>query len=130
MSITHDTVGKYITVAAADGDAEAYLVRPAGENPESDYPGVLFIIDAIGLRPQTRRMADRIASWGYVVLVPNVFYRWGTAEETSPEDELLDADARKEFFSVAMPRVHALTDDLAEPDLSAYIDALNATPGV
>lgn len=140
MSITHDTVGKYITVAAADGDAEAYLVRPAADdpaskdpdsaNPETDYPGVLFIIDAIGLRPQTRRMADRIASWGYVVLVPNVFYRWGTAEETSPEDELLDADARKEFFSVAMPRVHALTDDLAEPDLSAYIDALKATPGV
>ena len=55
MTITHDTVGKHITVAAADGDAEAYLVRPAGddpagENPETDYPGVLFIIDAIGLR--------------------------------------------------------------------------------
>ena len=121
------TRGADITVAAADGDAEAYLVRP---DDDADHPGVLFIIDAIGLRRQTRRMADRIASWGYVVLVPNVFYRWGTAAETSPEDELLDDDARAEFFAEAMPRVHALTDDLVEPDLSAYIDALRSTPGV
>ena len=117
------TRGADITVTAADGDAEAYLVRP---DDDADHPGVLFIIDAIGLRRQTRRMADRIASWGYVVLVPNVFYRWGTAAE----DELLDDDARAEFFAEAMPRVHALTDDLVEPDLSAYIDALRSTPGV
>ena len=125
----HDTVGENVTVAAADGDAEAYLVRPDSEGPDSEYPGVLFIIDAIGLRPQTRRMADRIASWGYVVLVPNVFYRWGSAEETSPDDELLDAESREQFFSAAMPRVRA-TDDLAVPDLAAYIDTLRATPGV
>ena len=64
------TRGADITVTAADGDAEAYLVRP---DDDADHPGVLFIIDANGLRRQTRRMADRIASWGYVVLVPNVF---------------------------------------------------------
>lgn len=135
MTDTYATVGENVTVAAADGDAEAYLVRPdseneGSENPDGDYPGVLFIIDAIGLRPQTRRMADRIASWGYVVLVPNVFYRWGSAEETSPDDELLDAESREQFFSAAMPRVRALTDDLAVPDLAAYIDTLRATPGV
>ncbi|GAC50336.1 dienelactone hydrolase family protein [Gordonia aichiensis] len=121
------THGEDIVVTAADGDAEAYLVGP---DDDADHPGVLFVIDAIGLRRQTRRMADRIASWGYVVLVPNVFYRWGTAAETSPDDDLLDDDTRAAFFAEAMPRVHALTDDLAEPDLSAYIDALRSMPGV
>lgn len=121
------TLGEDIVVTAAHGDAEAYLVGP---DDDADHPGVLFVIDAIGLRRQTRRMADRIASWGYVVLVPNVFYRWGTAAETSPDDDLLDDDTRAAFFAEAMPRVHALTDDLAEPDLAAYIDALRSMPGV
>ncbi len=62
-------MGQTIEIQAADGSAEAYLTGEAGR------PGVLFYIDAIGLRPRIEEMADRIASWGYVVLAPNVFYR-------------------------------------------------------
>ena len=65
-------MGETIELQAADGTAEAYLTGHPGD------PGVLFYIDAIGLRPQIETMADRIASWGYVVLAPNVFYRDGT----------------------------------------------------
>ena len=54
-------------------------------------------------------MADRIASWGYVVLAPNVFYRNGTANETSP-DGSLDTDKRRaDFFKLAGPRIAGLT---------------------
>ena len=60
-----------------DGTAEAYLTGTG--------PGVLFFIDAIGLRPQIAQMADRIAAWGYTVLAPNTLYRSGTAAETSPD---------------------------------------------
>ena len=52
-----------------DGNVESYLTGSG--------PGVLLYIDAIGLRPQTEAMADRIAAWGYTVLVPNVLYRSG-----------------------------------------------------
>ncbi len=45
---------------------------------------MLLFVDAIGLRAQIREMADRIASWGYVVLVPHVFYRDGSAAEPPP----------------------------------------------
>ena len=41
---------------SVDGVAEAYLTGETGR------PGVLFYIDAIGLRPQIEDMADRIAS--------------------------------------------------------------------
>lgn len=64
-------MGETIQIEAADGNAEAYLTGRAGD------PGVLFYVDAIGLRPQIEEMADRIASWGYVVLAPHVFYRDG-----------------------------------------------------
>ena len=72
-------MGQTIDLQAADGTAQAYLAGNPGD------PGVLFYIDAIGLRPQIETMADRIASWGYVVLAPNVFYRDGRAERARAE---------------------------------------------
>ena len=64
-----------VEVTTPDGVADAYLARPDDER----HPGVLFIMDAYGLRPQIEEMADRIAAEGYVVLAPNVFYRAGRA---------------------------------------------------
>jgi carboxymethylenebutenolidase len=68
--------GSTIDVATPDGVADCYLSKPAGDGV---HPGVLFMIDAIGLRPRIEEMADRIAAQGYVVLAPNVFYRAGRA---------------------------------------------------
>ncbi len=76
------TTGEHLHVTTADGTAEAYLVGGDGR------PGVLFFVDAIGLRPQIREMADRIASWGYTVLVPHVFYRDGSAADLAPSADL------------------------------------------
>lgn len=39
-------------------------------------------------------MADRIASWGYVVLVPHLFHRYGSAAEWAPTEDLLLLEAR------------------------------------
>ena len=61
--------------------------RPTSPGPApgaaASTPGVLFFMDAIGLRPRIAEMAQRIADWGYVVLAPNVFYRDGTRRATS-----------------------------------------------
>ena len=86
-------MGETIEIQAADGVAEAYLTGEAGR------PGVLLYIDAIGLRPRIEEMADRIASWGYVVLAPNVFYRDGRAAELAPRTDLRDPQARAAFFA-------------------------------
>ncbi len=87
-------------------------------------------MDAIGLRPQIRQMADRIAGWGYVVLAPNTFHRSGTAEETSPRGDLRAPGAREEFFAEAVPRMEALTSDLSRADTTAYLDALRSADQV
>lgn len=112
-------MGDTIEVAAPDGTAEAYLAGEAGR------PGVLFYIDAIGLRPRIEEMADRIASWGYVVLAPNVFYRDGRAADLAPAADLRDPGAREAFFaSGVMERVRALTPDRAGPDAHAWVTEL------
>ncbi|MEO6020046.1 MAG: dienelactone hydrolase family protein, partial [Knoellia sp.] len=121
------------TVAMSEGrTAEVYVARPtavaAGLTPAgrtqangADLPGVLFFMDAIGLRPRIAEMAQRIANWGYVVLAPNVFYRFGTVEELAPTTDLTDPNAREEFFKGAMSRVRALTSKRAERDIPAYL---------
>ena len=61
-----------IDVSTPDGVADAYLAVPDGGGR---LPGVLFVMDAFGLRPRIAEMVQRIASQGYAVLAPNVFYR-------------------------------------------------------
>ena len=110
------------------GVAEAYLARPAADGGE--HPGVLFFMDAIGLRPQIAEMCQRIADWGYVVLAPNVFHRNGRADDLAPKADLTQPGEREAFFKGVMPRVQALTSALAEQDIPADLAALRGLEGV
>jgi carboxymethylenebutenolidase len=116
-----------IEVPVPDGAAEAYVARPG---TPGDHPGVLMLADAFGLRPQIEQMAGRIAGWGYVVLVPHVFHRAGTVAALAPRVDLRDGEASADYRAEAFGRVRALTPELAERDLPAYVDALLALPGV
>ena len=116
-------MGTTLEIATDDGTAEAYLTGSG--------PGVLFFIDAIGLRPRIEEMADRIAGWGYTVLAPNVFYRLGAREELLPPMDLTVPENRKAYGPVIMPRVQGYTPDLSDPDTARWLDALgeHAHPG-
>ncbi|MET0449992.1 MAG: dienelactone hydrolase family protein [Aeromicrobium sp.] len=115
-----------IQIPVPDGRAEAYVSRP----DDQDHPGVLFHVDAIGLRPRIKEMADRIASWGYVVLVPHAFYREGSAEELAPTTDLTEPGAREEFFGGLRTLLSGHTSDRSDADLDAYVTALQGLPGV
>jgi carboxymethylenebutenolidase len=110
--------GSTIDIPTPDGVADCYLSLPAGDGPR---PGVLLMIDAIGLRPQIEQMADRIAAQGYVVLAPNVFYRAGRAPlwETPT---LTDPESRGRFFETLGPVMRALTPAAVAADGGAYLD--------
>lgn len=119
-----------IWIPAPDGSAEALLgTPPDAEDGDVGLPGVLLYMDAIGLRPQIAEMVDRIASWGYVVLAPNVFYRDGTAEELAPTDDLHEPSHREAFMATAMPRVAAYAVDQATRDADAWVGALQERAG-
>ncbi len=111
------------------GVAEAYVTRPRAESG-GEHPGVLFCMDAFGLRPRIEEMAQRIADWGYVVLAPNVFHRDGRIDDLEPQVDLTDRGQREGYVKEAMSRVGALTPDKAERDLPTYLTALRGLPGV
>jgi carboxymethylenebutenolidase len=112
-------MGQTIEIDAPGGPAEAYLAGEPGR------PGVLLFMDAIGLRPRIPEMADRIASWGYVVLAPHVFYRQGRAADLAPREDLREPAAMDRFFADGvMERVGGYTPEQSDPDTAAWLDTL------
>src|SRR5437764_8845691 len=101
-----------VEIRTPDGVADAYLTRPDhGER----HPGVLFVMDAYGLRRRIEEMADRIAGRGYAVLAPNVFYRAGRAP-VLPFPDMSREDARAEFFEAVRPLMSELTPERLAAD--------------
>ncbi|WP_250031650.1 dienelactone hydrolase family protein [Paractinoplanes maris] len=115
-----------VQISTADGTADSYFVRPAGDGP---FPGVLLFMDAFGLRPRIAEMAERIAERGYAVLAPNILYRGGASPLIQPE-ELTDADKRGAAFGRLMPLIQGLTADRVAADSQSYLDFFHAQAGV
>lgn len=109
-----------IEVKTHDGAADAYFAKP---NDEERHPAVLFLMDAFGLRPRIDEMVQRIASKGFVVLAPNVFYR-DARSPIVPLELLDDAERRSELFGTIMPLMQALTGERIVSDADAYLGLL------
>ena len=121
-----ETELRRLDLDAPDGPCDATLARPEAEGA---YPGVLFLMDAIGLRPGIDRMVERIASWGYVVLAPNILYRGGRAPVV-PLADLRVPEEREAYLDALMPIVRGLTPARMVRDAGAYLDALtDLAPG-
>ena len=59
-------------IQTPDGLCTTEVVVPPGSGP---WPAVIVFFDAGGLRPAQTRIAERIASDGYLVLQPDLFHR-------------------------------------------------------
>jgi carboxymethylenebutenolidase len=116
--------GNSIDIPTSDGVTDAYVAYP---DDGAAYPGVLMYTDVFGLRGLVRDMADRLASSGYTVLVPNVYYRLGRAPVIISPDEIAPDDLARYIFQVIMPQISALTPELVMRDASAYLDWLAAS---
>jgi len=108
-----------VMVPTPDGKADAALFHPAGAG---NWPAVLMWPDILGLRPVFREMGKRLAAAGYVVLVPNPFYRVKRAPiVTGPFDF-----NNKDDVATIMAFKTGLTDAMVDEDARAYITFLDA----
>jgi len=90
---------------------EGYLATPSGNGP---FPGVIMVHEWWGLNRDIARLADALASEGYVVLAPDAF-RGSVAQDTqgamqqmstTPQEQMAaDMDAALDFL-----RSHELVD--------------------
>ncbi len=61
-----------VELTTRDGAMQTFVTRPEEGAP---HPLVLFYMDAPGKREELHDMARRIATTGYAVLLPNLYYR-------------------------------------------------------
>jgi carboxymethylenebutenolidase len=108
-----------VTVKTPDGSCDAVLFTPPGKGP---FPGVLVWTDIGGLRPVFRDLGRRLASSGYVVLVPNPFYRSQKAPVIEGALNFGDPEVRKKLFAMR----GAMTDEGIDKDSTAYLGFLAA----
>jgi carboxymethylenebutenolidase len=62
----------HLDILTADGAMNTFVVHPDEDGP---HPVVLFYMDAPGKREELHDMARRLASVGYFVVLPNLYYR-------------------------------------------------------
>jgi carboxymethylenebutenolidase len=115
-----------LRIPTPDGEADAFAVHP---DDGEQHPGVLMYPDAFGPRRVVEEMAGELAGHGYHVLVPNVFYRHGTAPVVDLPAHI-GHEARPVIFEQLMPLVDAHTSERALRDAGAYLGFLAARPGV
>jgi carboxymethylenebutenolidase len=112
-----------VEIPAPDGTAAASLHVPDGEGP---WPGVVLFVDAFGTRETMSRMGDEIAALGYVVLVPDVYYRdpgWAPFDTMTT---FSDEAERGRLFGL----VGSLSNERIAADATAYADFLLGRPQV
>jgi len=95
---------RQIDIRTRDGVCPSYVAHPAGAGP---WPAVLVFMDGLGIRPAMLELGDRLASQGYFVLLPDLFYRSGPYAPMDPHTVLSNPDQRKvlveKYFTPASP---------------------------
>jgi carboxymethylenebutenolidase len=80
-----------ISIRTQDGDCPAYVFTPSGPGR---HPAVIFYMDGFGIRRTILNMGQRLAGYGYVVLVPDLFYRAGHYDPLDPKAAFASGDVR------------------------------------
>jgi carboxymethylenebutenolidase len=105
-----------IDVATADGVMSAYEIIA---DDEGQGPAILFLMDGLGYRPALKAMAERLASHGYNVLLPDLYHRSGKHVHFEPAMMMSPAT-----LAEMRKRVGNLTPEMVMSDVAACLDVL------
>jgi carboxymethylenebutenolidase len=110
-----------IELATDGGLMDCYVCLPeAKERAKGPWPAVVFYMDAMGVRPDLLGMAHRLASYGYVVIVPNLYYRTGPHEPFDPDSAFKEGPERDRM----MRYLRAIDNTLVMKDTAACLEFL------
>src|ERR1700716_1800407 len=87
-------IDQQIEIPTREGRTTTFISHPERGGP---FPVVIFYMDAPAIREELRDMARRLATSGYYVMLPNMYYRSGVME-LGPIPPDPDAPERKRMF--------------------------------
>jgi carboxymethylenebutenolidase len=109
-------IERQVEIATPEGQMTTFVYHPTHDGP---HPVVLYLMDAPSIRGALKSMASRLATAGYYVLLPYLFYRGGPFREFGMSDE--DMHARMELMGTVTP-----TNIVS--DAAALLDFASADP--
>ena len=112
-----------VDLQTEDGTLDLYIFQPqAGSGP---WPAVVMYMDAFGIRTQLGDMAQRLASHGYVVALPNLYHRTPFAP-FDPKQVAVDGPERARFKGM----VASINGPMVMRDTAAVLAHLDTLPAV
>ena len=106
-----------VIIRTLDGDCPAYVMSPSGDGP---WPAAIFYGDGGGIRPGMLEMAQRLADAGYVVLLPDPFYRYGPYGPLVPKEVF-----KGDVMAILGPLMATTGNDKAAEDTAAFLAYLD-----
>ncbi len=110
-------IEQHLDIPTPDGAMNSFVVHPEEGGP---HPVVLFYMDAPGKREELHDMARRLASVGYYVVLPNLYYR------RTRQFELMERTP--EAMKVMFEHMDALSNAMAVRDTQALLDFVDRQP--
>lgn len=91
-------IERQVEVVTPEGEMTTFVFHPEHDGP---HPVVLYLMDAPSIRPALKDMASRLATAGYYVMLPYLFYRGGPYREFGASDE--DMHTRRDLMGSVTP---------------------------
>ena len=110
-----------VEIVTEDGECPCSLHLPASDSPS---PAVIMYPDAGGLRDTFREMGERLASLGYVTLVPDFYYRAGDYEPFDLRTAFSEPAERDRLMSL----MGSVKPDMVVRDARAYVEYVTSLP--
>lgn len=108
------------TIQTRDGQCPAHVLTPTPSAGHGPWPAIIFYADAGGIRPAVVEMAQRLVDAGYLVLLPDLFYRFG------PYGPLVPKEVFKGDVGAILGPLMATTGNLkAAEDTEAFLAYLD-----
>jgi carboxymethylenebutenolidase len=110
---------KEVEIKTPSGVCDAALIQPSSKGR---WPAAILFADAGGLRASMRDMAKRLAAGGYVVLVPNPYYR--TTKAPGIDIKTFNFKSEEDRAKLTALRAPLTTENVGR-DATAYLAFLD-----
>ncbi|HEX3720293.1 MAG TPA: dienelactone hydrolase family protein [Verrucomicrobiae bacterium] len=109
---------KTLNIKTKDGVAPCHFFSPA----EEETPAVIFYMDAFGIRPALCEMAERLASNGFHVLLPDLYYRSGPTKPFDAATAFSEGPEKDRLMTL----LRSINNKLVMDDTASFLEFLAA----
>jgi carboxymethylenebutenolidase len=114
-------VEKQIDISGPHGLIDTFVCHPDEDGP---HPAVIFYMDAPAIREELHDMARRLASVGYYVILPNLYYRTARAGHYGFDHQRIRSDEAERSKMFAF--MHGLSNAMMVEDTSTLLAYVRA----